>query len=217
MNVPYGHWHACLLHASTAYSCGYVCRWVCYLCDVLGGLAIHLQSMSWMMTFGHLAWHFSGLWRGCWEIFHSGTCEKHFLHWWLQIVLNRGYFVRTFHSTWKLASCKSNLTSSFPKGCLSHLLSIGIHMQQVWRITRSVGDYFQPVGKAAPASKGDLKSCVLLGAATNPSSVRPETWDNGWILWRPSLTYMYFLYQSQVSGLQIAKHWVYKASWTVLL
>jgi hypothetical protein len=31
------------------------------------------------------------------------------------------------------------------------------------------------------------------------------------------LTYMYFLYQSQVSGLQIAKHWVYKASWTVLL
>jgi len=36
------------------------------------------------------------------------------------------------------------------------------------------------VGKAAPASNGDLKSCILLGAANNPSSVRPETWDNGW-------------------------------------
>lgn len=30
-------------------------------------------------------------------------------------------------------------------------------------------------------------------------------------------TYMYFLYQSHGSGLQIPKHWVYKVSWTVLL
>jgi hypothetical protein len=41
------------------------------------------------------------------------------------------------------------------------------------------GDFLQPVEKAAPASKGDFKSCILLGAATNPSSVRPGTWDNG--------------------------------------
>jgi hypothetical protein len=44
------------------------------------------------------------------------------------------------------------------------------------------GDFLQPVENAAPASKGDFKSCILLGTATNPSSVRPETWDNGWIL-----------------------------------